>query len=80
VNPRRWWWRLGCAVAVFTVLEVVFVLTELEPDALRLGLLVVLGFAALGLVLDALAETGPSWDVDARTRGWPATSASWRAT
>lgn len=50
---------------MFTVLEVVFVLTELEPDALRLGLLVALGFASLGLVLDALADTGPSWAVSA---------------
>ncbi|MCW2844995.1 MAG: hypothetical protein JWN22_2911 [Nocardioides sp.] len=65
MNPRRWWWRLGLAVALFAVLEVTFVATQLEPDALRLGLLVALGFATLGLVLDALADTGPSWAVDA---------------
>ncbi|MCW2794134.1 MAG: hypothetical protein JWO76_3232 [Nocardioides sp.] len=65
MNPRRWWWRLACAAVLFAVLEVVFVATELEPDALRLGLLVALGFATLGLVLDALADTGPAWDVDA---------------
>lgn len=64
MTPHRWWWRLGLAVALFVVLEVAFVATELEPDALRLGLLVALGFATLGLVLDALADTGPSWLVD----------------
>lgn len=65
MNPRRWWWRLGGALATFGVLDVVFVVTKLEPDALRLGLLVALGFSMLGLVLDALADTGPTWAVDA---------------
>lgn len=66
MNPARWWWRLGLGMALFTGLEIGFTLVKVEPDALRLGLLVALGFAVLGLVLDSLADTGPSWEIDAR--------------
>lgn len=66
MNPTRWWWRLGLGVALFTGLEIGLTLVKVEPDALRLGLLVALGFAVLGLVLDSLADTGPSWEVDPR--------------
>jgi hypothetical protein len=52
-------------VAVFATLEVVFVVVDFEPDALRLALVVALVVVTWALVLDSLADAGPSWEVDA---------------
>lgn len=64
MNPRRWWWRLVAGVLSFAALDVGFVLVDFEPDPLRLGLVVALVVATAALVLDALADPGPSWTVD----------------
>jgi hypothetical protein len=64
VSPRRWRRRVAGGVAAFAVLEVVLVLARTDPDAVRLALLVATCVGVLGLVLDALAEGGPSWEVD----------------
>jgi hypothetical protein len=64
VNARRWWRRLAGGVAAFVVLEVALVLAHTEPDAVRLALLVGTCVGVLGLVLDAMSDSGPSWDVE----------------
>ena len=65
MNPRRWWWRLVGGALIFAGLDVGFVVVDFEPDPLRLGLVVALVVATWALVLDALADPGPSWTVDA---------------
>ena len=60
----RWWRRLAGGLAVFSVLEVILVLADLDPDPVRLALLVATCVGVLGLVLDALADGGPSWVVE----------------
>ena len=65
MNPRRWWWRLVAGVLVFAGLDVVFVVVDFEPDPLRLGFVVALVVATWSLLLDALADPGPSWTVEA---------------
>jgi hypothetical protein len=64
MSLRRWWRRLAAGVLLFGILEVVLVLADTGPDAGRLALLVVTCVAVLGLVLDALSESGPSWNVE----------------
>jgi hypothetical protein len=60
----RWWRRAGAGVLTFVVLEVVLVLADTGPDAVRLALLVATCVGVLGLVLDTLSEGGPSWTVE----------------
>jgi hypothetical protein len=64
--PRRGRWlrRLVGSVVAFVVLEVVLVLADADPDAVRLAVLVAVCAAVLGLVLDALSEPGPAWDIE----------------
>jgi hypothetical protein len=50
---------------LFAVLAVVFARVDFEPDFLRLALLVGLGVALVGLVLDSLPEVAPLWEVHA---------------
>ena len=64
MSARRWWRRLAGGVVAFVALEVALVLADTEPDAVRLALLVATCVAVLGLVLDALSDGGPSWDVE----------------
>jgi hypothetical protein len=64
MNLRRWWRRLAAGVLLFGVLDVVLVLADTGPDAGRLALVVVTCVAALGVVLDALSESSPSWNVE----------------
>ncbi len=67
---RRWWWRLAAGALSFGVLQTVFTLVRFEPDPVRLGLLVALVMTTLGLLLDSLGDSGPSWDVvPVRTSG-----------
>jgi len=76
VSAGRWWRRAGAGVLVFAVLEVVLVLADTGPDAVRLALLVATCVGVLGLVLDALSDPGASWTVEvegpsSRTAGDP---------
>ncbi|WP_395656067.1 hypothetical protein [Nocardioides sp.] len=76
MTGARWWRRAAAGVVAFTVLEVVLVLADAGPDALRLALLVATCVGVLGLVLDALSDPAPSWRVEvekpsARTPGDP---------
>jgi hypothetical protein len=50
---------------VYAGLGVGSVAADFEPDPLRLGLVVALVVATWGLVLDSLADAGPSWTVEA---------------
>lgn len=61
----RWKRRALAALLGFTVLYLVTVLVDFEPDALRLALVVALAVAGAGLLLDALADSGASWHLDA---------------
>lgn len=63
MSPQRWWWRVALAAVLFVVLSIVFVRVEFEPDIVRLGLLVALVVALVGLVLDSLPEVAPLWHV-----------------
>jgi hypothetical protein len=80
---NRWWRRLVGGVLAFGALEVVLVLADTRPDAVRLALLVATGAAVLGLVIDALSDGGVSWYVEvdrpsARERGDPRLAAHLR--
>ena len=61
---NRWWRRVAGGVAAFVLLEVPLVLAGTDPDAVRLALLVATAVAVLGLVLDALSDGEPSWQID----------------
>jgi hypothetical protein len=63
VTAGRWWARLAGGVVAFAVLEAALVLVDADPDAVRLALLVATCVAVLGLLLDALADGSPSWEV-----------------
>jgi len=83
MTRNRWWRRLAGGVVAFGVLEVVLVLAEAEPDAVRLALLVATCVAVLGLVIDALSDGGVSWHVEVerpsvRERGDPRLAAHLR--
>ena len=58
---RRWLWRLATFGLLLAVADVGLVLFKFAPDHLRLALLMALGFMALVLVLDALADDAPTW-------------------
>ena len=61
---RRWWRRAAAGVVVFAVLEVVLLLADAGPDAVRLALLVATCVGVLGLVLDTLSDGSPTWAVE----------------
>ena len=63
-TARRWWRRAAAGLVAFAVLEVVLLLLDAGPDAVRLALLVATCVAVLGLVLDTLSDPGPSWAVE----------------
>ncbi|MCW2798249.1 hypothetical protein [Nocardioides sp.] len=65
MTPQRWWPRVAFAGVLFVALEVLFVQVQFEPDFLRLLLLVALGVALVGLVLDSLPDVAPLWQVRA---------------
>ena len=58
---RRWWWRAVGGLLLYAVLEIVFTVVDFAPDALRLALLVGVCVAAVGLVHDSMADSGPTW-------------------
>jgi hypothetical protein len=63
VRWGRWTRRTAGGLVAFAVLEVSLVLTDTDPDAVRLALLVAICVGVLGLVLDALSDGSPSWEV-----------------
>ena len=71
-----WWRRLAGGAVAYAALEVGLELAKADPDPVRLALLVAGGVALLGLLRDALAGGGASWDVEVehpslRERGDP---------
>ena len=64
MSPRGVARRVAAAVALFAVLYVAFLLLDFEPHPLPLLLLVLMGVAATGLVVDGLGAEGQSWRVD----------------
>jgi hypothetical protein len=56
----RWLWRAAGAAALLLILDVLLSVFEFAPNHVRLALLVALGVAVSGLLLDSLAE-GPVW-------------------
>ena len=71
MTRTHWWRRAAFAVVAFAVLFPAFVKLDFEPDALRLGLVIVLGVALAGVFSDALVGESPHWDIDVAR---PATS------
>jgi hypothetical protein len=64
-TARGRWWRRGLAALVaYVVMEVLFTVLELDPDPVRLALLVATYTALLGLMVDALAGDEPVWTVE----------------
>jgi hypothetical protein len=63
VSPGRWWRRGIAALVTFAIAWVLLAIARTDPDPVRLALLVGTCTAVLGLVLDAMADNGPSWDV-----------------
>ena len=73
---RRWWRRLAGGAVAYAALEVGLELAQADPDPVRLALLVASAVAVLGLLRDALADGGASWDIEVerpslRERGDP---------
>ncbi|MDI6911344.1 hypothetical protein [Nocardioides sp.] len=73
---RRWWRRLVGGAVAYAALEVGLELAQADPDPVRLALLVAGSVAVLGLLRDALADGGASWDIEVerpslRERGDP---------
>ena len=73
---RRWWRRLVGGAVAYAALEVGLELAQADPDPVRLALLVASSVAVLGLLRDALADGGASWDIEVerpslRERGDP---------
>lgn len=56
--------RVAAAVLLFAVLYAAFTLLDFGPRPMPLLLLVVVGVAALGLMVDGLGRPGPGWTVD----------------
>lgn len=56
----HWWWRGAGGVLLYAVLEVTLTVTGYAPDPVRLALVVGVGLATTGLVLDSLAAAGPA--------------------
>jgi hypothetical protein len=76
VRRSRWWRRFGGGIVVFAALEAILLLTETDPDPLRLALLVATCVGVFGLTVDALSDATVSWDVtveqpSVRTSGDP---------
>ncbi len=73
---NRWVRRAVGGLVTFAVSYVALALADADPDPVRLGLLVAICVGVLGLLLDALSDGGPSWDVPvdqpgSRTTGDP---------
>ncbi len=63
LRRSRWWRRAAGGVVIFAALEAVLLLTETDPDPLRLALLVATCVGVAGLTVDALSDATVSWDV-----------------
>lgn len=65
MSARTRWGRRGLgAVVAYVGLEVLLTVLDLDPDPLRLALLVGTYTALLGLVVDALSGDEPVWTVE----------------
>lgn len=64
MNTRRWGWRAGLTLAIFAGLQVGGSRLDLDPDPVRLLLVVALVAGLSGLLLDALPDLTPAWEVD----------------
>lgn len=64
MTPRAVARRVVWAAVLFAVLYAGFAVLDFEPHPLPLLLLVVVGVAAVGLVVDGLGGEEPSWTVD----------------
>jgi hypothetical protein len=69
VGMKRWAWRAAGTVALVVVLDVVLTRFDFAPDHLRLALVVALGVAVVGLVVDSLAEGGSTWPAEPMSSG-----------
>ena len=63
MRPGRWTRRTVAGLVAFVALEVSLELADTDPDPVRLALLVATCVGVLGLVLDALSDGSPSWEV-----------------
>lgn len=61
---RTWSRRLAGGVVAYAGLEAGLVIVDADPDPVRLAALVAGGAALLGLLRDALAGGGASWDIE----------------
>ncbi len=73
---RAWWRRLVGGAVAYAALEAGLVVADADPDPVRLAVVVAGGVALLGLLRDALAGGGASWDIEVeqpslRERGDP---------
>jgi hypothetical protein len=66
---RRWARRAAGTVALVVLLDVVLTRFDFAPDHLRLALVVALGVAVTGLLIDSLAEGGSPWRVEPMSTG-----------
>jgi hypothetical protein len=60
----RWVRRAGAGALLFVALEVLLRLAGAGPEPLRVALLVAMCVGVLGLVLDALSDPAPAWDLE----------------
>jgi hypothetical protein len=60
----RWARRAAAAAVLAVVLDILLTRFEFAPDHLRLALVVALAVAVIGLLTDALAESGSPWRVE----------------
>ncbi len=58
--------RVIAAAVLFVCIDVLLTVLDFDPDHLRVGLLVALGVAVSGLVLDSMGESGPPWTAEGR--------------
>ncbi len=61
---RAWMRRAGAGVVAFAGLEVLLVVVGADPDPVRLALLVAVGTAVFGVLVDALATPESTWAVE----------------
>lgn len=66
---RRWARRAAGTVALVVLLDVVLTQFDFAPDHLRLALVVALGVAVTGLLIDSLAEGGSAWRAEPMSTG-----------
>lgn len=56
--------RAGGGVAAYVGLGILLILVDADPDPVRLALLVAVGTAVFGVLVDALGTPEPTWEVE----------------